>query len=89
MTIQLPKQARKEAVASIISYFHESREEEIGTIAAGGLLELFLTEIAPSIYNKAVSEVLERIRNHISELDLDLNEEEFPASASRQRRADH
>ncbi|MCT0205762.1 DUF2164 domain-containing protein [Synechococcus sp. CS-602] len=88
MAIQLSKQARKEAMASIISYFHESREEEIGAIAAGGLLDLFMTEIAPSIYNKAVSDVLDRLRNHISELDIDLNEEEFPSSARRQRRAD-
>ncbi len=48
MSIELPKDIHKEAVASIIRYFREHREEQIGNIAASGLLGFFLEEIAPT-----------------------------------------
>lgn len=77
MSIELPTDKRKEAIASIIRYFHENRDEEIGNIAAGGMLDFFLAEIAPSIYNETVAGVRERMQRHISDLDVDFNEEEF------------
>jgi hypothetical protein len=42
MTIEISKEARKEAIASIERYFRENMEEPIGNIAAGGLLGYFL-----------------------------------------------
>ena len=54
MTIELTKEARTEAIASIERYFREHMDEPIGNVAAGGLLGFFLEEIGPSIYNKAV-----------------------------------
>ena len=38
MTIEINKDARKEAIASIERYFQENMEERIGNIAAGALL---------------------------------------------------
>ncbi len=77
MSIELPKDIRKEAIASIVRYFREKREEQIGNIAASGLLDFFIEEIGSSIYNKAVADILERMQMHISELDIDFHEEEF------------
>jgi uncharacterized protein (DUF2164 family) len=77
MSIELPKDKRQEALASIVRYFSERREEEIGQIAASGLLDFFMEEIAPSIYNQAVADLLERLQMHIAELDLDFEREEF------------
>ena len=77
MTIELAKEARQEAIASIERYFRENMEERIGNIAAGGLLNFFLEEVAPSIYNKAVAEVQERLQNRVMELDIEIHEEEF------------
>ncbi len=77
MTIELSKEARAEAVASIERYFRENMEEPIGNVAAGGLLGFFLEEIAPSIYNKAVADVQERLQLRVVELDLEVHEEEF------------
>jgi Uncharacterized conserved protein len=78
MAIELSKISRKEALASIIRYFKEVREEEIGQIAAGGLLEFVLEEIGPSVYNKAVADILKRLQMAVTELDTDFHEEEFP-----------
>jgi uncharacterized protein (DUF2164 family) len=76
MSIELPKDIHKEAMASIIRYFHENREEQIGNIAASGLLGFFLEEIGPSIYNKAVADVQERLQMHVSDLDIEFHEED-------------
>jgi uncharacterized protein (DUF2164 family) len=77
MPIELPDQARKEAIASIERYFRENMEEKIGNVAASGLLGFFLEEVGPSIYNKAVADVQERMQIRVSELDIEVHEEEF------------
>jgi uncharacterized protein (DUF2164 family) len=77
MTIELPDEARKAAITSIERYFRENMEEKIGNVAAGGLLGFFLEEVGPSIYNKAVADVQERMQARISELDIEVHEEEF------------
>lgn len=77
MTIEIPKDARKEAIASIERYFSENMEEKIGNIAAGALLGFFLEEIGPLVYNQAVAEVQERLQARVSELDIELHEDEF------------
>jgi uncharacterized protein (DUF2164 family) len=77
MSIQLPKEARAEAIASIERYFAENMDERIGNIAAGALLGFFLEEIGPCIYNKAVTDVQEKLQVRIAELDLEAHEDEF------------
>jgi len=77
MTIELTKEDRTQAVASIERYFRENMEEKIGNVAASGLLGFFLEEIGPSIYNKAVADAQERIQARVSELDFEVHEEEF------------
>ncbi len=89
MAIKLRPEVRKEALASLMTYCEENMDEPIGNIAAGGLLDFFLREIGPSVYNKAVSDVQERLQMRIMELDLEVYEEEFPygrkARAKRKR----
>jgi len=77
MTIEISKEARKEAVASIERYFRENMEERIGNIAAGALLGFFLEEIGPLVYNQAVADVQERLQARIMELDIEIHEDEF------------
>lgn len=86
MTIELTKEARAEAIASIERYFAENMEERIGNIAAGALLGFLLEEIGPSIYNKAVADVQEKLQMRIAEIDLEVHEDEFQYW-SRQARA--
>lgn len=77
MPIKLQDQVRKDAIASIERYFRENLDEKIGNIAAGGLLSFFLEEVGPSIYNQAVADVQERLQMRISELDIEVHEDEF------------
>jgi uncharacterized protein (DUF2164 family) len=78
MTIELPKEARAEAIASIERYFQENMEERIGNIGAGALLGFFLEEIGPTVYNKAVADVQEKLQMRVAELDIEAHEDEFP-----------
>jgi uncharacterized protein (DUF2164 family) len=77
MTIEISKEARKEAIASIERYFTENMEDRIGNIAAGALLGFVLEEIGPVIYNKAVADVQERLQSRIMEVDIEIHEDEF------------
>lgn len=77
MTLELPRETRDEAIASIERYFRENMEEKIGNIAAGALLGFFLEEIGPTLYNRGVADAQERLRMRIDELDIEVHEEEF------------
>ena len=78
MAIELASDSRDEAIASIQKFAKEHLEESIGNITAGALLDFFLEEIGPSVYNRAVADVQERLASIVAELDLDVNQVEFP-----------
>lgn len=77
MTIELEKDAREQAIASIQRYFAENMDDKIGNIAASGLLGFFLEEIGPAVYNLAVRDVQERLSIRVAEVDIDVHEDEF------------
>lgn len=77
MTIELSKEDRAQAIASIERYFREHMEAPIGNVTAGALLAFVVQEIGPSIYNKAVADVQERLQARVAELDFEVHEAEF------------
>ncbi len=85
MAIELSKQARADAIASIERWFREERDEKIGNIAAGALLGFFLEELGPVVFNQAVAQVQERMQMRIMELDIEVHEDEFQYWRRRER----
>jgi uncharacterized protein (DUF2164 family) len=77
MTIEISKEQRTQAIASIERYFLENMEDKIGNIAASALLGFFIEEVGPLIYNQAVTEVQERLQTRIMEIDLEVHEDPF------------
>ena len=77
MTIELSKEDRQQAIASIERYFREERDEKIGNIAAGALLGFFLEEVGPSVYNRAVLDAQEKIQARVADVDFEVHEAEF------------
>ncbi|MFC7409192.1 DUF2164 domain-containing protein [Hydrogenophaga atypica] len=77
MPIELSKEDRAQAIASIERYFRENMDERIGNIAAGALLGFFVEEIGPSIYNRVVADVQERLQARLAELNYEVHEDEF------------
>lgn len=76
-TIELSKQARGDAIASIQRYFKEEMTEPLGDLPAGLLLNFFLEEIGPAIYNKAIGDAQGRMLLRASDLSGELYSDEF------------
>lgn len=77
MPVTLKKDTRDEAIQSLQQFFEHEREERLGNLGAAALLDFFLEEIGPSVYNQAVKDVQERLQVRLMELDLEVHEEEF------------
>jgi len=77
MTIEIPKEQRARAIASIERWFAENMDERIGNVAAGALLGFLLEEIGPLVFNAAVQEAQERMQQRVTELDIEVHEPEF------------
>jgi len=76
-TIEISKQARANAIASIQRYFQENMAEPVGELPAGLLLNFFLEEVGPAIYNHAIRDAQTRMQQRVSDLDGELYADEF------------
>jgi len=77
MSIELSKEARTDAIASIQQYFERNMPEPIGELPAGLLLNFFVEEIGPAIYNKAIADAQARLTGRVADLSGELYEDEF------------
>ena len=77
MILELSKPARADAVASIQRYFQENMREPIGELPAGLLLNYFLEEIGPVIYNRAIADAQARMQQRALDLSGELYADEF------------
>jgi uncharacterized protein (DUF2164 family) len=77
MKLELPKESRTEAIASIQRYFEDNLPEPIGDLPAGLLLNFFLEEVGPAIYNQAIADAQTRMQLRISDLSSELYFPEF------------
>ena len=75
--VSLPDDARKQAIASVKRYFEERLEEEIGDLQAMLLLEFFLEEVAPTVYNQAVMDAQAYMQDRMGDLEASCYEPEF------------
>lgn len=76
-TIELPKQARADAIASLQRYFEENMSEPLGNLSAGLLLDFIVEEIGPAIYNQAVADAQLRMQSRVADLSGELYADEF------------
>ncbi len=90
MAITLSDDAAKLAVASIKRYFLEELDHEIGDLKAALVLDYFLREIGPSIYNGAIVDAQTYMRDRVADLDGACSAPEFsywpPKSSVRRGR---
>jgi uncharacterized protein (DUF2164 family) len=84
--IELSKMKRADAIASLKRYFEENMPEPLGDLPAGMLVDFFLEEIGPAVYNKAVSDAATRLQGRISDLEGELFVDEFGYWAKRKKR---
>jgi uncharacterized protein (DUF2164 family) len=77
MSIEFSKQQRADAIASMQRYFEENFSEPIGDLPAGLLLNFFLEEIGPAVYNRAIADVQTHMQLRVSDLNGELYANEF------------
>ena len=76
-TVDMGKELRAQAIASIQRYFDENLTEPIGNLPAGQLLDFFMEEIGPIIYNRAISDAQVRLQQRVADLNGELFADEF------------
>jgi uncharacterized protein (DUF2164 family) len=77
VAITLSPDARKQAIASIKQYARENLEQALGDLQAGLLLDYVLTEIGPSIYNRAIQDAQVYLQDRLTDLEGVCFEKEF------------
>ena len=75
--LELSKQARTAAIVSIQRYFQENLSGPIGDLPAGLLLNFFLEDVGPVIYNQAISDAQTRLQQRVADLSGELYADEF------------
>ena len=76
VTLELDKQQRTAAISSLKRYFEENLDT-IGDLRAGQLLNFFLEEIGPVIYNRAIVDAQTRLTQRVTDLNGELYSDEF------------
>jgi uncharacterized protein (DUF2164 family) len=85
--LKLTDEARAQAIASIRQYFAAELDQEIGDLKAALVLDYFLTEIGPAVYNRAIADAKTFFDERAADLGALCSRDEFPywPSATRRR----
>ena len=77
MAIELPADTLKQMQASLKRYASEHLDEEMGDLKAGLMLDFMMKELAPTIYNQAISDAQAWFQGKLADMDGECLEEEF------------
>ena len=77
MTIQFERDAEQRATTSIKRYFTENMDEEVGDLKAKLVLDFFLREIGPTVYNGAIADAQAYFQRQVADLEGSCFETEF------------
>lgn len=77
MTIKFHLETEQQMISSIKRFVEENMEESIGDLKAKLLLEFFLEELGPSIYNRAIADAQAQMLGRVGDLDSECYEPEF------------
>jgi uncharacterized protein (DUF2164 family) len=76
--VTISDDARKQAIASIRQYFKEELGQEIGDLKASLVLDYFLVELGPAIYNVAIADAKAFFDERSADLGALCHHDEFP-----------
>ena len=77
MAIEFEKATHARLVGSIQRFFTEELDDEVGDLKAGRVLEFFVKEIGPSIYNQAIADARKYFMDKAADLGDVRYEPEF------------
>ena len=67
-SLKVTKERRDDMLSEIKNYFLKEREEEIGDLAAGLMLDFILEKIAPEFYNQGVYDAHKYMEDAVEDL---------------------
>jgi uncharacterized protein (DUF2164 family) len=76
--ISLSPERRAKLIAAIKTYYLERHEEVIGDLKSGMLLDFFVSELGPAVYNQAIRDAQAYFQQKIEDLEVEYFEEEEP-----------
>jgi uncharacterized protein (DUF2164 family) len=69
----LTEEEREKSIKELIAFYLDERNEELDIIGASNLLDAFLQNIAPFIYNKGIEDSKTQIRKQMENIDIELS----------------
>lgn len=66
--IKLSKEKREEMISKIKNYFLEEKEEELGDLACGMILDFIIKELSSEFYNQGVYDSYKFMNDKIEDL---------------------
>ena len=69
----LNEEQKQKVISNIVGYFQDSRDEQIGFLAAEEILDLFLETAGSVIYNKAVLDSKNLLKQGMEDLEINLD----------------
>ena len=76
--IRLPKEEKVEIIKNVQTYFELERSESIGDLGAEQLIDFFIKELGPHLYNKAIDDARIMINERLIQIEDELYTLEKP-----------
>jgi uncharacterized protein (DUF2164 family) len=80
MPIELDPETTKKLTASIQQFVADELDQDIGDLRAGTVLEYFLKEIGPAVYNQAIADAQAYFQARVADLEGACYQREFAYS---------
>lgn len=77
MTVKLNSETQEYLLGSIRRFFLEELDSDIGDLKAGLVLDFFVNEVAPSVYNQAIADAQSTLEQSVADLSGVRFEPEF------------
>jgi uncharacterized protein (DUF2164 family) len=81
MRINLTGDRREGMARSIQKYFADKFDEDLSQFKAGAILDFFVRELGPPVYNQAIRDAHAFVLDRISDLEGEVYEPEAPYSS--------
>ena len=76
MRIQITDERRTRLLAALKSYFAENLDEPLSDFRAEGLLDFFVRELGPPVYNQAIRDAQAFMQDKLTDLEGEIYEPE-------------
>lgn len=86
MPIQFSNDTVRRALASIKQFSAEHLDDEIGDLKAQLVLDFFMKELAPTVYNQAIADAQKYMQERVMDLEGVCHQHEFAYWAGEKKR---